>query len=98
MDDVDALHQLVDTQSISTLVGSEILDASMVDILVTEIARTVPGDTNLDGDVDFADFLQLSQWFQHGTTWSHGDFNLDGAVGFDDLLILADQFGFVRDR
>jgi surface-anchored protein len=54
-----------------------------------------PGDTDVDGDVDFSDLLTLAQ--NYGTTrgmwWQRGDFQADGAVGFDDLLALAQNYG-----
>ena len=96
LEDVDALHQSIGQQSIATLGGREVVDAAMVEQLVTELTQSRPGDADLDGDVDFADFLQLATWFQLGSTWSQGDFNFDGNVTFDDFLILSTHFGFVR--
>lgn len=52
------------------------------------------GDTDLDGDVDFADFLALSRNFEDGPgkTWADGDFTGDGQVLFADFLILSGNF------
>jgi hypothetical protein len=55
----------------------------------------VPGDANLDGKVDFADLLTLSQHYglDRNSTWSEGDFNGNGAVNFNDLVLLAQNYG-----
>lgn len=58
-------------------------------------ARPVlPGDTNLDGSVNFTDLLALAQNYGHGgAEWSQGDFTYDGSVNFSDLLLLAQNYG-----
>ena len=59
----------------------------------------LPGDANNDNEVDFADFLILSENF--GTIdaiWSDGDFDSNGSVAFDDFLALAHNFGNARLR
>ena len=51
------------------------------------------GDCDLDGDVDFQDFLHLSTNF--GATdaaWADGDFDVDGDVDFADFLALSAAF------
>jgi hypothetical protein len=55
----------------------------------------VPGDANLDGRVDLADLLTLSQHYglDRNATWSQGDFNGNGAVNFNDLVLLAQNYG-----
>jgi len=59
-----------------------------------DLANVLPGDTDLDGDVDFNDFLNLSQRFgQLDATWSQGDLDGDGKVGFQDFLLLSVHFG-----
>lgn len=59
------------------------------------VTTTIPGDCNIDGDVDFDDLLSLAQNYD-GTqkTWSLGDFTGNGGVTFDDLLLLAQNYGF----
>ena len=52
------------------------------------------GDSDRDGDVDFADFLILSTNFGSiDAVWSDGDFDADGRVSFVDFLLLSSQFG-----
>ena len=63
-----------------------------------EILQKTPGDANLDGEVNFSDFLTLSEHFGEGTrrdprAWSQGDFDGNNEVGFPDFLILSENFG-----
>jgi hypothetical protein len=54
----------------------------------------VPGDTDLDGDVDLTDFGALKSNF--GLTpaaWAEGDADLDGDVDLSDFGLLKDNFG-----
>ena len=69
-----------------------------VDHWVEEIADTRLGDLDLDGDVDFADFLALSANFgRTDAVWTDGDLDHSGTVAFADFLILSQNFGFERD-
>ena len=69
-----------------------------VEFLVQEVAGSVFGDTDLDGDVDFQDFLNASSAFgQEGAGWAGGDFDGNGTVEFADLLVVFSNFGFDRD-
>lgn len=57
-----------------------------------------PGDANLDGVVDFADFAIVSASFgvtldRSNNTWASGDFNCDGTVDFADFAALSANFG-----
>jgi hypothetical protein len=54
-----------------------------------------PGDANLDGKVDGADFLVWQNNFgtASGATWSTGDFNGDGKVDGADFLLWQNNFG-----
>ncbi|MGC4033470.1 MAG: autotransporter-associated beta strand repeat-containing protein [Tepidisphaeraceae bacterium] len=55
---------------------------------------TLPGDSDLDGDVDFNDFLALQSNFGNaGTRFDQGNFNYDGATNFNDFLLLQSNFG-----
>jgi|GEM_PF-7073368 len=54
------------------------------------VTLVLPGDTDLDGDVDQADLALLAESF--GATqgyWKMGDFNGDDLVDLDDLTILG---------
>ncbi len=51
-----------------------------------------PGDANLDGATDFADFVALSTHFGKSGRWSNGDFDCSGTVEFNDFVILAENF------
>lgn len=64
---------------------------------IQEIAQTRRGDANLDGTVNFQDFLIVSSQFgQDEKGWADGDFTGDGTVGFEDFLFLSQNFGFRR--
>ena len=53
-----------------------------------------PGDTDLNGNVDLADFLLLSQHFgQPATGWGEGNFDGRGGTNFADFLMLSANFG-----
>jgi len=54
---------------------------------------TVPGDSDLDFDVDFQDFVTLANHFGGAGSWSSGDFDGDGEANFSDFVILASFFG-----
>ena len=51
------------------------------------------GDTDGDGEVQFADFVVLADNFDGEADWTGGDFNGDGLVQFNDFLALANNFG-----
>ena len=52
------------------------------------------GDVNLDGEVEFGDFLVLSAAFGlQEPVWTAGDLNCDGDVAFADFLSLSANFG-----
>ena len=54
----------------------------------------LPGDIDLDGSVDFEDFLDFSANFGlQDATWEDGDFDGDGLVGFNDFLLISSYFG-----
>ena len=57
------------------------------------LADSIHGDSNLDGQVDFTDFLNLSGSFGNEGSWTDGDFSCDGKVEFDDFLVLSTHFG-----
>ena len=54
----------------------------------------VPGDANLDGNVDINDLtIVLTNYNQAGAAWSQGDFNGDGNVDINDLTIVLANYG-----
>ena len=74
-----------------------VIDINDVSTMVTEIVRSMPGDFDLDGDVDGTDFLILQQGT--GTvgsaTYIDGDASMDGVVDQADYDIWAANLGFV---
>ena len=96
--DLDLLSAAIDAPSVDLafdLNGDQRLDFADLTILVENHLGTRPGDTNLDGTVDFADFLIFAANFgTTGASWSEGDFDADGSVGFTDFLLLSQWFGF----
>ena len=76
----------------------DVVDQQDLDYMIETIFRTLPGDADLDGDVDFADFLILSANFGNSDTgWQEGNFNPDDETSFTDFLLLSANFGWVRD-
>ena len=54
----------------------------------------LPGDADLNGRVEFADFLALSSGFGgNNAHFGTGDFDCNGAVEFADFLTLSSNFG-----
>ena len=71
-----------------------IVDEHDLEHWVSVIAKTRFGDLDLDGRVDFGDFLTLSANF--GTSdvrYSDGDLNGDQRIDFADFLLLSANFG-----
>ena len=70
----------------------EVVDAADIEVLLIA-AQSLMGDTNLDGEVAFVDFLILANHFGNQAGWGGGDFSGDGTVAFEDFLILSQRFG-----
>jgi hypothetical protein len=98
--DVDALVADIaaGTNTIATydLDGNGSVTNSDLDAWLTEAGSVnlasgsafLPGDANLDGTVNGADFLVWNaNKFTTTAAWCHGDFNADGAVNGEDFLI-----------
>jgi autotransporter-associated beta strand protein len=67
-----------------------------VDATSLLVGPTRPGDTNMDGAVDFNDLVRLAQHYndQSGAApWYAGDFTYNGTVDFGDLVQLAQNYG-----
>ena len=77
--------------------GDGQISYSDVEAFLREVGSVV-GDANLDGMVDFGDFLSLSASFGKEGTWSNGDFTCDGSVDFSDFLSLSGKFGTASPR
>ena len=54
---------------------------------------TIPGDFDLNGVIEFADFLRLSRNFGEEGGYADGDIDCSGDIGFPDFLTLAQSFG-----
>ncbi|MCC6680102.1 MAG: serine hydrolase [Phycisphaeraceae bacterium] len=61
--------------------------------LLLSQASAMPGDANLDGQVNIGD-LQIigDHWQVTGATWFMGDFSGDGIVNLADLQIISDHW------
>lgn len=70
------------------------LDVQDIDEIL-EQAGSLNGDSDLNGEVAFSDFLTLSRNFGSNTDvlWSDGDFDANGEVAFPDFLVLSRNFG-----
>ena len=87
-----------DVDDIDTLSGDDTATAAWLLAASAENGQTyLVGDANIDGDVDFDDFLDLAAVFPlaSGGLWSQGNFEgNDGDVDFDDFLALAANYPF----
>jgi len=59
--------------------------------------QALAGDTDGNGQVEFADFLQLSSAFGMAGDWLLGDFDGNGMIEFADFLALSSNFGKSTD-
>ncbi len=60
---------------------------------IEELANVTYGDADMNGEVDFSDFLALSGAFETDGGWAGGDFDGSGLTDFDDFLTLSGNFG-----
>ena len=77
--------------------SDDTLDDADRTVWVEQLALTAFGDADLNGSVDFADFLALSAGFDQLSGWSGGDFDGDGVTEFSDFLILSKNYGTGTD-
>ena len=98
----DLDHLTAEIHSGSTSAKFDLDQSGTVDLAdrtywVTDIKSTPIGDADLNGVVDFPDFLVLSEHFGAVTGdepgWGEGDFDGDRTVGFPDFLVLSENFG-----
>ena len=62
-----------------------------------QLADTNFGDSDLDGEVAFNDFLAVANSFDQPSGWAGGDFDGNGLTDFQDFLLLANNFGKRRE-
>ncbi len=96
--DIDALFAAIASnvdEDRFDLNGDNEVSAPDADFLIQRILGTRRGDFDLDGTIDFADFLTLSANFgqQSDARWSDGDANGDGTIDFADFLLVSQNFG-----
>ena len=97
--DIDRLFAAIaahEAGSAFDLNRDEMVNLRDVDFLVRNILQTAAGDADLNGRIDFADFVTLANRFGRTGSWQQGDFDGDGLVGFADFVTLATNFGFAR--
>jgi hypothetical protein len=88
------------TLGLGYMESSELLGASggafagmQVDGTALLVTCTKTGDANLDGRVNFDDYVRTDNGFNnHRTGWSNGDFNYDGKIDFDDYVLIDLSF------
>lgn len=91
------VNQMTD-DSLFDLTGNDQVNSNDVDELVQNILNTNYGDIDLDGDVDFTDFITLANMFGNpASSWSQADVDGDGMIGFGDFNVLATNFGVGAD-
>lgn len=75
--------------------GDGVVELEDAALLVTDLVRTTPGDFNLDGVVDAADY---TVWRDNGGAGLVGDADFDGDADADDLAIWSAAYGSVREE
>lgn len=96
--DIDLLSSAVGMADLSFDVnGDGEVSGADRDFWVSDLAQTFRGDADLNGVVEFPDFLALSGAFGTEGGWAEGDFNGDGIVEFPDFLDLSANFGSMRE-
>lgn len=97
--DIDFLHEAIASGTTAPeldLNSDNAVDAADVDFVLTTLLGSHRGDTDLDGDVDFQDFLLFSAGFgSFERSWAAGDFDGSGETDFADFLTMAANFGAI---
>ena len=95
VEDIDVIcFRLGQSQPRIELTGDDTLGLDDVNQLITGIIGTRPGDVDLDGNVDFEDFLVVANNFGGTGNWTNGDFDCNRQINFQDFLTLAENFGY----
>ncbi len=95
VDDVDLLSSQVVSGGDPSfdLTNDGNVDGNDVEALLG-LAGRINGDADFDGQVQFSDFVVLSDNFSlSDKKWSEGDFDSSGEVQFSDFVILSTNFG-----
>jgi T5SS/PEP-CTERM-associated repeat protein len=70
------------------------VDGVDVDVNSIFVAPELLGDANVDGTVNFADFVALSDNYgRAGRGWTGADFDGDGMTNFADFAVLSNHYG-----
>ena len=95
--DIDLLSKQVgQTDLMFDLNGDAAVDEDDRVFWIETLAETFAGDADLNGSVEFGDFLALSAGFGSIGGWAVGDFDGSGDVAFADFLLLSSNFGSSR--
>jgi len=95
--DIDLLSMQVGQADLAfDLDGDAAVTSADRTVWVETLASSFFGDADLNGAVEFADFLALSANFGNLGGWSVGDFDGSGDVQFADFLMLSSNFGNAR--
>lgn len=97
-DDIDRLSTAIEESETNLFLDfNQDMMVSELDrrVWVEELAQTFLGDADLNGAVEFTDFLVLSENFGQPGGWSDGDFDGNGEIAFSDFLALSANFGQV---
>jgi S-formylglutathione hydrolase FrmB len=100
VDDVDQLMGRIPIGSRAELYDlneSGTVELGDLELLIQKEIGTWFGDADLNGEVDFGDFLALSANFGQDGGWAQGDFDASGDVQFADFLLLSSNFGNMRE-
>lgn len=101
--DIDSVHAAVAAgfdDPIYDLNQDEVIDGDDATYLIEDILQTRRGDADLNGRIEFADFLALSRHYgkEQNASWAEGDFDGNAVISFEDFLILSANFGFGGDE
>jgi len=94
--DIDAMSEAVrneSTDAVFDVDGDGIVSSSDRDFLIDQLLSVPAADADLDGQVSFSDFLNLSAGFGQEAGWQSGDFSGDGKTDFEDFLLLSQSYG-----